>query len=185
MKLILVTLALVLTSCSSSVPKTHYYLLSPDMGPYEPVVASRAGYFIETVVLPDHLNQQALTMFSGSHEVQVASYHYWAQPLSQGIAQVAGYELNRRCACEIRSSHQGDRKIAEATNLRLFIDQMSVSDSGKVVLSGMFELDSEKRQRFYFTEQLQQPGYEQAIAVQRKLLAKMTQQVLNIDSENN
>lgn len=184
MKLILVTLALLLAACSSPAPTTHYYLLSPDMGPYRPVIEQRLGYFIEAVVLPDHLNQQALTMFSGDHQLQVASYHYWAQPLSQGIAQVVGYELNQQCACEIRSFHQSDRKKDGAVNVRLFVDQMSVSNAGKVVLSGMFELDAEKRQRFYLSEQLQQPGYEQAIVVQRKLLAEMVQQILNADSGN-
>ena len=180
---LLVFMVTLVTACASKVPATQYYLLSADSGPFKPVTNHQQSYFIEPVVLADHLNRAALVMLRADNQVQLAHYHLWAEPLASGITQVLEYELNQQCACQVSSARQGysfqkasARKNSDEKNndvIRLMVDQFAVNESGLVTLSGSYLVGESGMQRFYLQQTLSGNGFAQAVLVQKQLLAQL------------
>lgn len=167
---------MLLSACAATPPKTHYYLLSGNLGAYKQQ-ATDHGFFIESVVLAEHLNQSALQMMLGKHEMQLSSYHFWAEPLDRAVEQVLEYELNQLCACDVRTSRRSEIPPDNYVRLRLTLEQMSIDDGGNVVLAGVYRA-GDQRQRFYIKETQQAPGFAASVALQRELLVRLAQEIV-------
>jgi hypothetical protein len=87
--------AVALAGCgitSESAP-TYYYLLDP----IDPAAEREAGgavrLALEPVEIPGYLDRQALVTRGTSNELEVASFHQWAEPLNANITRVLAENL--------------------------------------------------------------------------------------------
>lgn len=169
-----------LTGCASSQPETHYYLLSQGLGEFKKAKPETPTLFLEKITLASHLNQQALVLTHSKHKVKPANYHFWAQPLDQGIGQVLEYEMNQQCACHIRAERRHDSSVNTDLSVTVFIEQIIMNHRGGIELSGVFKFTGkeEKQQRFHLTETLSESGYEAGVAKLQELIKRLAQNII-------
>lgn len=169
-----------LIGCASSQPETHYYLLSHNLGEFKKAKPKTPTLYLEKITLANHLNQQALVLTQSKHKVKPANYHFWAQPLDQGIGQVLEYEINQQCACNIRAERRHDSSSGTDLSITVFIEQVKMNHRGGIELSGVFKLmgEEEKQKRFYLADTLSKSGYEAGVAKLRELIKHLAQDII-------
>ncbi|MFV0476448.1 MAG: membrane integrity-associated transporter subunit PqiC [Parahaliea sp.] len=86
----LLALLLGLGACGST-PRSDYFRLSgstPDNTGNEPSIG------IGPVEIPKYLQRNGMVYNQGEHQLQIASYQRWAEPLAEGITRVLGLNLS-------------------------------------------------------------------------------------------
>lgn len=96
---IIVTCVTLLTvfGCGTSQP-SHFYLLralSPSsVSGLSDTKASSLSFGLGPVTLPKYLDRPQIVIQSGGHEVELAEFHKWAEPLSENVSQVLAENLS-------------------------------------------------------------------------------------------
>jgi len=105
--LLVTAVAVLVTGCAAVADPTKYYVLSStSVGPSDPqrTPASSAAPGVTVgvgpVVIPGYLNRAQIVTRSGSDEVEISTYHRWAEPLENGIAQVLANDLAAQVGSE-------------------------------------------------------------------------------------
>lgn len=105
--LVVTAMALTLAGCAGVADPTKYYVLSsssagPSGSPRIPASSPAAGVAVGVgpVMIPGYLNRTQIVTRSGSDEVEVSTYHRWAEPLENGIAQVLANDLATQIGSE-------------------------------------------------------------------------------------
>ncbi len=99
MKLLIIalTLPLLIASCSVLKPvkdTSVNHLLDP-LIPEHPISGSTPAIAITRPSLPSYLDRQQLVSRSGNGQLQMNSYHVWAEPLDSAISRVTAINLSR------------------------------------------------------------------------------------------
>ena len=97
---------LALAGCMAVTDPTRYYLLSPSPGAprnVSPAAASGAAVGVGPVLIPAYLDRVQMVTRGANDEVEISTYHRWAEPLESGIANVLADNL---------SAHIGSERIA-------------------------------------------------------------------------
>jgi uncharacterized lipoprotein YmbA len=95
--LLALTVPLLLISCGALKPvkdtSVHHLL---DAGiPERPVTGASPAIAISRPSLPSYLDRQQLVSRSGDGQLQMTSYHLWAEPLDAAISRVTATNLGR------------------------------------------------------------------------------------------
>jgi hypothetical protein len=98
MKTLLLALAtpLLLAACGLAPVKdtSVHHLLDPVI-PERPITGASPAIAISRPALPSYLDRQQLVSRSGGGELQMNSYHLWAEPLDSAISRVTAINLGR------------------------------------------------------------------------------------------
>jgi uncharacterized lipoprotein YmbA len=96
----LAALASALWACSTTSPRTHFYTL----GEAAPRAGASAGssspdtatvkVSVLPVGIPEVVDRPQMVLRDSPHQVQIADFHRWAEPLPIGIARVVAAELS-------------------------------------------------------------------------------------------
>ena len=95
--------AALLTGCAGVADPTRYYVLSstsPAPGDPVPTAVSSAGVGVGPILVPGYLNRMQIVTRNGDDEVEISTYHRWAEPLEAGIAQVLANDLATQIGSE-------------------------------------------------------------------------------------
>jgi uncharacterized lipoprotein YmbA len=101
--LVLAAIALVVAGCAGVADPTRYYVLSSTStspGDSTPAAVSSAGVGVGPVLVPGYLNRTQIVTRNAADEVEISTYHRWAEPLQAGIAQVLADDLAMRIGSE-------------------------------------------------------------------------------------
>jgi len=84
-----------LTSCvgNRSTPELNYYLLATAEDSQS--LPSDAKITVQSVRLPPYLDRRGIVLVDQGRQIQIANFHYWAEPLDASIARVVQDELSR------------------------------------------------------------------------------------------
>lgn len=181
--LVVLVFAVFLSGCSSVTPKTHYYVLSQDLGDFPAVNNNNPAIYLQSISLADYLNQPALLMMTEEQRVQLASYHFWAENLDKAIAKVMTHDLEVACECQVLNQSLNDDVPAMSVPLSIHVDQFAALDNGLVILSGRFRLGSsgeQKIHRFRFQQSMNGKGYQSAVVAQRHLLTLLANNIMTL-----
>jgi uncharacterized protein len=66
---------------------------SPAPGGSVPTAVSSAGVGVGPVLVPGYFNRMQIVTRNADDEVEISTYHRWAEPLESGIAQVLANDL--------------------------------------------------------------------------------------------
>jgi len=92
---VILSVCVLLSSCigSRTFPETNYYLLAiPDhaqAAPADPLIE------VQSVRLPPYLDRLGIVLVNEGRQIQVANYHFWAEPLDDAVARILQDELAR------------------------------------------------------------------------------------------
>ena len=89
-------LALMTAGCSAVADPTRYYVLSPSAtAPTNPApaAASSIAVGVGPVLVPRYLDRVQIVTRNANGDVDLSTYHRWAEPLEAGITQVLAENL--------------------------------------------------------------------------------------------
>ena len=191
-------LILFIFGCSSS-PKidTRHYLLNPDIHNTASDISehdqqgTKQIIIVEPITLAAYLNQRGIVLLTDKHEINVAHYHRWAEPLDENIHR---YMLAVLSANSSKFAFQGaSRSSQQNVHLKLNIafDQFKGTSDGHALVAGSWQLiDMSDNTRvlansFSYEERLTESGYTELVNQLAVILDKASLQILDkINSSN-
>ncbi len=163
------------SSCSTTteVQSISYYLLDPVPREAQRKSATKSIQ-VSAINLPDYLRQNRLVIRKQSNQIQQASFHSWADSLSDSIRRVLINDLNERSADYSFVANCGD-----CQSVQISIDHFYPTEEGQVVLSGLLEIEADEettyREQFFFSNRLRADGYDNSVGQMRELLEELGQ----------
>ena len=166
---------------SESAP-TYYYLLDP----IEPAAEREAGgavrLALEPVEIPGYLDRQALVTRGTSNELEVASFHQWAEPLNANVTRVLAENL--RLLLEQTDVVQLPSRIA-GFNAELQVELVRferAADGPVTLVARWVVLDARNQQelasrRAVVNETLDGDGPEATVAAMDRALAQLSRRI--------
>ena len=166
---------------SESAP-TYYYLLDP----IEPAAERGAGgavrLALEPVEIPGYLDRQALVTRGTSNELEVASFHQWAEPLNANVTRVLAENL--RLLLEQTDVVQLPSRIA-GFNAELQVELVRferAADGPVTLVARWVVLDGRSQQelasrRAVVTQSLDGDGPEATVAAMDRALAQLSRRI--------
>jgi uncharacterized lipoprotein YmbA len=108
-------LALLLFSCGTTAPSRFYLVSSPAAIADAPAAPSGPLIALEIVNVPAHLERDLIATRTSSHELELAEFDRWAEPLEDALRRVVAETFEARGA---RIAFPGDERAA-ALHLKL------------------------------------------------------------------
>jgi uncharacterized lipoprotein YmbA len=184
-------LILFIVGCSGS-PKieTQLYLLTPTTHKSSTDISKQQTQnakniiVLESIKLAEFLDQPGIVLQTDKHQIQVAHYHRWAEPLSQNIHR---FILETLSSQSTKYSFQKQTKFAKEVShlvLSLEVNQFNGTSEGVAMLSGHWELKDSKLNKlimtksFYFEEPMTESGYPELVNQLALMLDKICVNIL-------
>ncbi|MBL4782350.1 MAG: membrane integrity-associated transporter subunit PqiC [Porticoccaceae bacterium] len=174
----LVLFALVLVSgCTSTVPRLNQYLLRSDASSQFSVEQQSAVVGLGAVVVAPYIDSLGLVQEKSSGEVRAARDHQWAEPLRASLRVFMAREISAHTGQTIRAHDSGESDWQRRIDLR--IDQLHGTASGEATLVAYWQVfDMAQRSvvsenGFAESQALGADGYEALVAVEKALLGKL------------
>ena len=184
-------LMLFIAGCSST-PKieTHQYLLMPD--PYLDGAATGNKsqsqdeiISIKPIRLASYLNQRGIILLTNKHEINVAHYHRWAEPLDENIHRFMLLTMSANTTRYVFQNSAGSS--SQDTNLTLSIefDQFNGTADGQAMVSGKWQLyDTDKNDvlvsdTFHYNQTMSESGYAELVNQFALILNQISLQIVS------
>ncbi len=180
---------LILVACASSSKQVKYYSLTLNSDYQSPTIANNQGntaqihVMVEPIRLANFLRQEGLVLQIGEHEIVIANYHRWAEPLEEAIAKLLVYELNNKS-----DQYQFARRIGQwhedaTLHLRFEFDKFHATDNAKVVTSGRYWLYEKNKalkvdHTFNVSNGLTRDGYLHAVEKLEQAVGTLSDQII-------
>jgi uncharacterized lipoprotein YmbA len=120
-KLLTVTLLLFCSSCiqlGGDSPPLRYYLLQPNEAAQPLPRQSTAGVTLEPISFPAYLDRPQLTTRNEEHQVIIAPFERWAEPLEENFSRILQENLSRhlretRIGSLLRHANDGKNRLVK------------------------------------------------------------------------
>jgi len=185
-------LILFIAGCSSTPDiQTQLFLLTPET--HNTTTASKRQVdqnavktiVIDPIKLADYLDQLGIVMQTDKHQIQVAHYNRWAEPLDENIyrfiletlsADSAGYSFQKESKFTRQVSHMV---------LSLELNQFNGTSSGSAVMSGHWVLKNSMSNKlimsdsFNYEEPISESGYPALVSQLALILEKACADIIS------
>ena len=186
--LISVTCVFVLNflGCGTSQP-SHFYLLralSPaSASGLSETKQSSLSIGLGPVTLPEYLDRPQIVTRASAHEVELAEFHKWAEPLSENTSHVLGENLSALLSTDRIVQYPWKRSIHPDYQLSLEVIQFDGTKSQEAVLKVRWTLVGNdgknvlQEKTSQFTEILRGPEYEDLVEAMSRMLDSLAQEI--------
>ena len=194
----IIAMVLSLSACSSASNSTSYYILNNQVSagamnqarltPNDSIEREKATVLL-SVHLADYLKSPYLVMQINEHKIEYATFHMWAEPLTDSSFNALLSDLNStstRFKFKPEPQLRGSKDGLQA-QLSVKIDYFHVTAQSKVILSGHYEYINQQEtdvkvsqniiRAFSFEAPLLQDGYSDSVAQMRGLVTKLAKQI--------
>ena len=170
-KILMVCLIFVLNACGSKPPpETQYFVLTPDV--QSASVSDKDSINIvvlENIQLAEFLDQPGIVLQTDMHQIQVAHYHRWAEPLKRNLHRYILETLNEKLPNHKVQSDATYSQADSEQSLRIKVNQFNGTKDGSAILSGHWRLNNLKtksiikNESFHFEKSLATDGYTELV----------------------
>ncbi len=182
-------LATILLSCSSSPEKVKYYSLSlnnnyPNSIVDNQTLKNKHHVVVGPVHLAEFLQQEGIIMQIGEYQINVASYHNWAEPLDKAIEKTLVMSLNEKTDYYQFERNTGLNNKKTEFNFSLEFDQFHATDNATIIVSGQYWFYQKNNKlilnkTFNFSDKLTKNGYLHSIKKLRQAIDKLAMNIIN------
>lgn len=166
--------SLFFVGCSSSSQPLSYYLLH-DTSTTPPATTSTPSVAIlNKIVLPDYLKQRGLVVQTSETGIHIASEHFWAEPVEEGLTKSLRDAL-RNQNVDLITHAMGAEDVNGYITLR--IDDFIATYNGDIILRGEFFIkfidETNVSDHFYITLPLSSDGFEASVKTMRHAIGQL------------
>ena len=141
--------------CGTSQP-SHFYLLravSPaSVSGLSEMKPSSLSFGVGPVTLPKYLDRPQIVTKTGGHEVELAEFHKWAEPLSENVSHVLAENLSALLLTDRIAQYPWPSSTAVDYQVTLDVLQFDGTMGGEVVLSARWSLLGGDEQTVFTTK---------------------------------
>jgi hypothetical protein len=181
--LLLCIFPLVVVGCASTQP-TRFYVLSPVANKaleHSPVQDLAIG--IGPVEVPKYLDRAQIVTRIGKNELNLADFHYWAEPLGKSISRVLQENLSRLLSTDLVYSYPwpGSVDISCQINVDIICFEGIIGDA--VTLQARWALVEKGLKKVLlsrkssFNEPIGGPGYKELVAAENRAIAALSLEI--------
>lgn len=172
--------------CGTSQP-SHFYLLralapASGSGPTE-TKQSNLSLGLGPITFPQYLDRPQIVTQASVHEVELAEFHKWAEPLSENTSHVLAENLSALLSTDRIVQYPWKRSIDPDYQLFLEVMQFDGIKSQEAVLKVRWTLvrNDEKtvlqEKTSQFSESLRGPDYEDLVEAMSRMLASLSEEI--------
>lgn len=182
--------------CSSS-PKieTQQYLLVPSKqmsdadASIQKARAKKQLIIVEPIQLATYLDQPGIILMTDKHQIEVAHYHRWAEPLDQNIHR---FMLEVLSVNSTDLSFQRNSKFSKQQShflLNIEFDQFNGTSTGKALVGGSWSMiNSETNElvmsdSFHYDQAMSESGYVELVNQLAIVLENLSLEIMTAISE--
>jgi len=170
-KIITICLIMFLSACGSNPPpETQYFVLTPHAQTNIPTNEnSNKIVVLEPIKLAEFLDQPGIVMQTNSHQIKVAHYHRWAEPLKRNIRRFIADTLNGNLRNSVVQDEINLNVDEDVLSLKITVNQFNGKTDGSAILSGDWKLIGEsnntvlKTDTYNYNASLSNEGYTELV----------------------
>lgn len=170
--LIVLSLGLLLSACSSTPKTTRSYLLRSSNSMETRELSVTEALSLRSLKVANYIDQPGLVLEQADGTIHTARKHQWAEPLRHSLRQFLCSEISAKAGYDVLdSNHSSTGKQLDVTITRLHGDA-----DGNAVLSAHWSIREGTHVRtfqFAKTASLDGTGYDALVAAQKKLLTDL------------
>ena len=172
--------------CGTSQP-SHFYLLraisptsSSDLSEVKP---SNLSVGLGPVTLPKYLDRPQIVTQSGTHEVELADFHKWAEPLSDNVSHVLTENLSALLSTDRILQYPWSSSIPVDYQIVVDVSQFDGTMGGEAVLVARWSLWGNAEKELFmqktsrFSEVLRSGEYEELVETMSRMLASLSGEI--------
>ena len=177
---------LTVLGCGTSQP-SHFYLLralSPSsVSGLSDTKASSLSFGLGPVTLPKYLDRPQIVTQSGGHEIELAEFHKWAEPLSENVSHVLAENLSVMLSTDRIEQYPWRRTTPVDYQIVVDILQFDGTRGGEAVLSARWSLLDGDEQTVFTTRKTQvthhptSQGYEALVEAMSQNLEDLSREI--------
>ncbi len=134
---------LTVLGCGTSQP-SHFYLLRAmppsSVSGLSDTKASSLSFGLGPVTLPKYLDRPQIVTQAGGHEVELAEFHKWAEPLSENVSHVLAENLSVMLSTDRIEQYPWRRTTPVDFQITVDVLQFDGIRGGEAVLSARWRL---------------------------------------------
>ena len=175
--------------CGTSQP-SHFYLLralSPaSASGLSETKQSSLSIGLGPVTLPEYLDRPQIVTRASAHEVELAEFHKWAEPLQENVANVLQENLSALLSTDRILGYPWKRPSLLDYQLSLDVIQFDGTKSQEAVLKVRWTLVGEDGETLlvqktsHFTEPVGGLDYEDLVEAMSRMLATFSQEIADV-----
>lgn len=171
---------LLMAGCSS--PPTRFYVLSP-LALGAPATGREPAVGVGPVELPDYLDRPQIVTRSGQHELTLAEFDTWAEPLKGNATRVLAENLAMLLPSRKIATYPWKRSTPVDFQVTVKVTRFDRSEGGDAVLSARWSILSGDGDRELFSRESRyaEPpagnGYGDTVAAMNRALAQFSRDV--------
>jgi uncharacterized lipoprotein YmbA len=135
------------------------------------------------VIFPKYLDRPQIVTKASAHEVELAEFHKWAEPLSENTSHVLGENLSALLRTDRIVQYPWKRPFQPDYQLSLEVIQFDGTKSQEAVLKVRWTLVGEdgeivlQNKTSQFSELLRGPEYEDLVEAMSRMLDSLAQEI--------
>jgi uncharacterized lipoprotein YmbA len=174
---------LLLAGCHISRPTT-YYLLQPaaaSQGTSSAVVERAIG--VGPARMAEYLDRPNMVLRRNAQELQLASFHLWAEPLKDNVTRVIAENLSRLLGTQRVLPFPWPSSIPVDYQVTLEVTRLDGMPGAEAVLCAWWRLFGQNgktllaSRKSEFSAAMDQPGYEALVSAESALLAELSREI--------
>lgn len=186
-KIILACFIIAMSACGSNPPpQTQFFVLTPNpQANINPNESSNKVVMLEQIVLAKYLDQPGIVMQTDMHQIKVAHYHRWAEPLKRNMRRYLSETLDGKLSYPVTLDNTNLSNSTNVLSLQISVNQFNGVTDGTAVLSGewiLFDEDTQsilRKEMFRYQKTLVDEGYTELVNQLAVLLDKLCADIAN------
>ena len=180
-KKVLFCLIIFVAGCSTSNQDTQYYVLSPNIPitTNELIVTNNEVNVVvlQPIKIAEFLDQPGIVLQNDNHQIEVAHYHRWGEPLKRNLHRYIFETLSISSPNHIIQSNSEVSSASNSKKLEITINKFNGTTNGLALLSGNWTFSNSdiNKKSFSYHAKLSKDGYPELI----KELALLLDQLCN------
>jgi uncharacterized lipoprotein YmbA len=180
----LCVLLVFLGGCLGTSPPSRFYLLSPLSSSERLANApSRLALGVGPVTLPEYLNRTQIVTREGEHQLELAEFDRWAEPLTRSFNRVLVLNLSTLLATDRIALHPWNRSTTIEYQVTVDVGRFEAGRDGTASLLARWSIvDGAERKilrarKSTFSEPIASESYEATVASMSRLLGALSREI--------
>jgi hypothetical protein len=173
--------------CLGRSQPTRFYLLQSISGiPAEKTAAGKSDGLrigVGPLTIPEYVDRPQIVTLVGPHELDLADFDQWAEPLKESVPRILGENLSALLATQHIYVYPWPGSTPLDYQIEITVTRFDAARDGKVVLNARWTIlagngkEILARKNSVITQESGGPGYDALVAAESQLLETLSREI--------